>query len=57
MDFSNIQLIVFTAIGILILAGVIFVIQDARSRRRHEENYSARKRKSRPATQQEHEPA
>lgn len=57
MEFSTIQIVVFAAIATLILAGVVFVIQDARMQRRHKEEYSSRKRQSRPATKREHEPA
>jgi ABC-type Fe3+ transport system permease subunit len=57
MEFFTIQVVIFAAIAILILAGVIFVIQDARMQRRHEEKYASRKRQSRPASPREHEPA
>jgi uncharacterized protein HemY len=56
MDLSNIQLIVFAAIGVIVLVGVLFVIQDARAHSRQEEQYTKRKA-TRPAMKQEHEPA
>lgn len=57
MDFTNIQLIVFTAIGVIVLIGIVFVIQDARAHRRHEEKYSQRKQATAQQRQQKHEHA
>ena len=60
MVLSNISFIVFAGIGMLLLVGVIFVIQDARAYRRREEEYTNRKNALRnvPSSfDHEHEPA
>jgi len=60
MAFSNISLIVFAGIGLLLLVGVVFVIQDARAYRRREEEYTNRKNALRGVgtpLDREHEPA
>lgn len=55
MDFSTVQLIIGGSIIALILAGIVFIIQDTRAHRRREDMFS---RKS-PVTklEREHEPA
>ncbi|MEM9984835.1 MAG: hypothetical protein AAF804_07040 [Bacteroidota bacterium] len=43
MMFTTIQLIVFVIIGLVLVAGVMFIIQDAKAQNRHEELYTSRK--------------
>lgn len=56
MVFSTVQLIIGISIVTLVLAGIVFIIQDTRAHRRREDLYS---RKKSPVSnlEREHEPA
>lgn len=54
MVLNTVQLIVVISIAVILIAGVLFIIQDARAYKRRSEEYSVKKRKP---TAQEHEPA
>ncbi len=58
MTFTTIQLVVFVIIGLVLVAGVMFIIQDARAQNRHEEMYTSRKSRVNPGQlSREHETA
>lgn len=59
MALSTIQFIVFAAIAAVVLAGVLFIIQDARAQRREQERFSNRRKNANPTRtfHREHEPA
>lgn len=58
MTLSTIQLVVFIAIGLIVLAGVVFVLQDVKAQRREQEELESRRQRMRAhRAQREHETA
>lgn len=57
MVFSTVQLVIGISIITLIVAGIVFIIQDTRAHRRRESAYSRKSSRTISTFEHEHEPA